>query len=86
MRYIIEVYCFNNKIYTPYYFYPSDYGNIMTDDPWKAMSYGFHSIEGAKNFFNNSQESFKNLFSEQKILGIKIISVKCSIEDVCSFM
>ena len=72
MRYIIEVYCFNNKIYTPYYFYPSDYGNIMTDDPWKAMSYGFHSIEGLKIFSIIHRNLLKIYFLNKKFLGLKL--------------
>ena len=48
MRYIIEVY--DRK--QTYYFYPSPYGNIMTDDPWKAIGCSFMTVEGAEKFFN----------------------------------
>ena len=79
MRYIIEVY--DRK--KTYYFYPSPYGNIMTDDPWKALSTGFQSVEGAEDFFNNSQESFRELFLSCDVLAVKIVGVKASMEDVC---
>lgn len=81
MRYILEVYVrLNHNIY---YFYPSSYGNIMTDDPWKAIGYGFKTIEGAEKFFNEEQESFKELFKECDVLAVKIVGVRCSMENAC---
>ena len=82
MRYIIEVYD-RRKTYC---FYPSPYGNIMTDDPWKALSAGFQSVEGAEDFFNNSQESFRDLFLPHDVLAVKIVGVKASLEDVCNLV
>lgn len=82
MRYIIEVY--DRK--QTYYFYPSSYGNIMTDDPWKAMAHGFKTIEGAEKFFNEEQKSFKELFLECDVLAVKIVGVKASLEDVCNLV
>ena len=70
MRYIIEVYARLNRVY---YFYPSSYGNIMTDDLWKAIGYGFKTIEGAEKFFNEEKESFRELFKECVILAVKIV-------------
>lgn len=82
MRYIIEVY--DRK--QTYYFYPSPYGDIMTTDPWKALSAGFQTIEGAENFFNSSQKSFKNLFLSCDVVAVKIVGVKASMEDVCNLV
>lgn len=82
MRYIIEVY--DRK--QTYYFYPSSYGNIMTDDPWKAMAHGFKTIEGAEKFFNEEQKSFRELFLSCDVLAVKIVGVKASMEDVCNLV
>lgn len=83
MRYIIEVYDRKQTCY----FYPSfSYGNVMTQDPWKAIGHSFMTIEGAEDFFNNSQESFRELFLSCDVLAVKIVRVKASMEDVCNLV
>ncbi len=82
MRYIIEV----HDLRKIYYFYPSPYGDIMTNDLWKALSVGFESIEEAKNFFNRSQKSFRDLFHDCIIFSVKIVGVRASMEDACNLI
>lgn len=82
MRYIIEVYDRRKT----YYFYPSSYGNIITDDPLEAISHGFKTIEGAEKFFNEEQESFRALFIHYDVLAVKVVRVKTSMEDVCNLV
>ena len=80
MKYIIEVYVRLNRVY---YFYPSSYGNIMTDDPWKAICYGFKKIEDAEKFFTEEEKSFRELFKKCVVLAVKIVGVRCSMENAC---
>ena len=82
MRYIIEVY--DRK--KTYYFYPSPYGNIMTDDPWKAIGCSFMTVEGAEKFFNEEQKSFRDLFRDCSILAVKVVGVRTSMENVCDIV
>lgn len=82
MRYLIKV---SDRKQT-YYFYPSSYGNIMTNDPWKAISYSFMTVEGAEKFFNEEQESFKDLFRDCDILSVKVVGVWASLENVCNLV
>lgn len=80
MRYIIKV-CDCKQTY---YFYPSSYGVIMSSDPWRAFSASFKTVEEAKKFFNEEQESFNRLFSSCNIVAINIMEAEISTNDICN--
>ena len=77
--YIIKVCCKGDKFY---YFYPSTYGGMITWNPFEAMKNGFKTIGEAKSFFNDAQDSFKQLTLGANVDAVKIESVQTSFEDV----
>ena len=76
--YIVKV-CYKEGNFN--YFYPSSYGDMITGNPFRAMENGFKTVEKAETFFNNSQESFKQLTTGANVEAVKIMSAQTSFED-----
>ena len=80
MKYIIEVYAKDGNVY---YYYPSAFGDMISNNYFRAYDEGFDTIEEAKGYFNSTQKSFKINTLGMTVVAVKIVSVQATKEDVC---
>ena len=80
MKYIIEVYCKDGNVY---YYYPSAFGYMISNNFIRAYNEGFDTVEEAKSYFNSTDESFKINTHGMNAVDVQIVSVQETKEDVC---
>ncbi len=80
MKYIIEVY---GKDGIVYYYHPSAFGDMISNNFIRAYEEGFDTVEEAKDYFNSMQKSFKINTLSITVVAVKIVSVQATKEDVC---
>lgn len=80
MKYIIEVYSKDGIVY---YYHPSAFGDMISNNFVRAYDEGFDTVEEAKGYFNSTQKSFKINTLGMTVVAVKIVSVQATKEDVC---
>ena len=80
MKYIIEVYSKDGIVY---YYHPSAYGDMISNNFVRAYDEGFGTVEEAKDYFNSTQKSFKISTLGMTVVAVKIVSVQATKEDIC---
>lgn len=80
MKYIIEVYSKDGIVY---YYHPSAYGDMISNNFVRAYDEGFDTVEEVKDYFNSTQKSFKISTIGMTVVAVKIVSVQATKEDVC---